>query len=145
MKRLFFLTIALVFFFQATAQPGEPPHKARHQKEMNIENLVSDLSSTQKTRIDMVTRKSKTVVDGYRKELNAIRDSIRLLMDTPNDMSSQIFPLYEREAKLQAEISKEYYRAKVAVDKVLTPEQYKTLCTKIKQEGQRHNKHNHKK
>jgi Spy/CpxP family protein refolding chaperone len=59
-------------------------------------------------------------------------------MESPEDKSAVLFPLFEREGKLKSEISKEYYRTRVAIDKVLTPAQRDTLREKMaKQREQR--------
>ena len=81
----------------------------------------------------MVTRRSKKIIDGYRKELKAVRDSVRIYMDKPGDQSAVIFPLYDRQSQLHNAIKKEYYRSKLAIDEVLTPEQYKELQKKFEE------------
>lgn len=138
MKRLLLFLAATTMALSASAQ--QPPKDNRVNP--RIEELVSDLSAAQKTRIDVVTRRSKKNIDNYRQQLKAVRDSIRSYMDTPDDHSDILFPLYELEGKIQAEISKEYYRTKIDIDKVLTPEQYNELKTKMEQ--QRANKKGHK-
>ena len=52
-------------------------------------------------------------------------------MNSREDHSNVLFPLYDREGRLQSEISKEYYRTKVAIDKVLTPEQFQQMHQKM--------------
>lgn len=136
MKRFFIFLTMVVFAASLCAQPGEQANRDKHHPEggKNIETLLPDLTAAQKTRIDIITRQSKKNVEAIHKKLDSVRDSIRSYMDSPEDHSDILFPLYEREGRLQAEISKEYYRAKVAVDQVLTPEQYKTLSQKMKEQ-----------
>ncbi len=133
MKNLFYLAaFILVPLLTFAQQKGRDHQEPKHPND-NIEHFVSDLTATQKTRIDIIARRSRENVEKYRKELDITRDSIRSLTDSPEDRSDILFPLYDREAALQAEISKEYYRAKSSIDAVLTPEQYKTLRSKIKE------------
>ena len=124
MRHILLLLAATTMALSATAQ--QPP-KECNRNNPRIEELVSDLSAAQKTRIDVVTRRSTKAIEKYRQQIHAVRDSIRSYMDSPDDQSDMLFPLFEREGKLQAEISKEYYRTKLDIDKVLTPEQHSEL------------------
>ena len=99
----------------------------RNKENKKIEEFLTDLTATQKTRIDLVTRRSAKTIDFYRKQLHDLRDSIRVMMDDSRDRSAELFPLLEREGMLKSEISKEYYRTKVAIDEILTPEQIARL------------------
>lgn len=129
MKRhlLILLLVASTIAVCAQHKSPRPPKEPPHHEEGRIEKILTDLTATQKTRIDLVTRETAKKVEKLRKELNNVRDSIKTYMDSPNDNTSKLFPLFELEGKLQAEISKEYYRAKTALDKVLTPDQYRRL------------------
>ena len=132
MKRIILTAIAICIAVAAAAQPVQKQPKPGDKKgPMKIEEFISDLSKTQKSKIDIITKRTAKNVDNYRQQLKAVRDSIRSYMDSPDDKSSILFPLYEREGRLQAEISKEYYRSKVEIDNVLTPEQYRTLKEKM--------------
>lgn len=132
MKRFIFFLTMVVFASSLCAQSDEPAGHDRHHSEKSIESFLPDLSATQKTRIDIITRQSKKNVEAIHKKLDNVRDSIRSYMESTDDHSDILFPLFEREGQLQAELSKEYYRAKVEVDKVLTPEQHKALSQKMK-------------
>ncbi len=88
---------------------------------------MPDLTTAQKNKIDAITRRSTKIIEGYRNQLHTVRDSIRSYMNSREDYSNVLFPLYDREGHLQSEISKEYYRTKVAIDKVLTPEQFQQM------------------
>ncbi|MBP5189387.1 MAG: hypothetical protein J6031_00535 [Bacteroidales bacterium] len=136
MKHIIITVLLVCLAGGAMAQP-----KGVQPKENNvgITDLISDLSKVQKSKIDLITKRTAKNVENYRSQLNAVRDSIRSYMDSPNDHSAVLFPLYEREGHLQAEISKEYYRSKVAIDAVLTPEQSKML--KEKMAKNRHHRH----
>lgn len=128
------ITIALVALPMLLSAQTENNHHKRDGKEhVKIEELVTDLTQTQRTRIDIITRRSRKTVELYRSQLHAVRDSIRSYMNKQEDHSAVLFPLYEREGMLQTEISKEYYRTKVAIDDVLSPEQYRQLQEKMQQ------------
>ena len=45
-----------------------------------------------------------------------------MFMDSDGDHSAVLFPLFEREAALQAAINREMYKGKLRVDEVLTKE-----------------------
>lgn len=132
MKRVLFLIVALAFAFTLSAQA---PYKGGVKKE-KIEDIVTDLTPQQKSRIDAITQRSSKNVEKYRSQLKTVRDSIRLYMKSRDDNSTKVFPLYDREARLRAELSKEYYRTKVAIDAVLTPEQFRLFQQSI--EKKRH-------
>ena len=127
MKRVLFLIVALAFAFTLSAQA---PYKGGAKKE-KIEDIVTDLTPQQKSRIDAITQRSSKNVEKYRSQLKTVRDSIRLYMKSRDDNSAKVFPLYDREARLRAELSKEYYRTKVAIDAVLTPEQFRLFQQSI--------------
>lgn len=137
MKQFIITAILVCMATGAIAQPGQ---RATKENNVEISDFISDLSKTQKSKIDLVTKRTAKIVENYRQQLEAVRDSIRSYMDTPDDHSSILFPLYEREGRLQAEISKEYYRSKVAIDKLLTPEQYRVLKDKMAKKRQMRNK-----
>ena len=144
MSRPLLLMFALCLSLSIWAQPAQNSHPRKAQPERpKIEDLVSNLTSTQKTRIDLITRRSTKKIEEYRTQLKVVRDSIRSYMGSQSDMSAVVFPLYEREAKLQVKISKEFYRSKVEVDKVLTPQQFQELSEKMKEQRakQPHKRH----
>lgn len=89
--------------------------------------MVGDLSQTQKKKLDAITDASKERVGLLRAQQKAVRDSIAVYMKLDGDHSAVLFPLFDREARLQCEISREMYTTKVRVDEVLTPEQRKQL------------------
>ena len=112
--------------FAVTLAAQTPQREGNHRgKKEKIEDIINDLTPQQKSRIDAITQRSSKIIERYRSQLDAVRDSIRLYMGNREDCSDRVFPLYEREGRLQAELSKEYYRTKVAIDAVLTPEQFR--------------------
>ena len=56
-----------------------------------------------------------------------MRDSIHRYMDMDGDQSQYLYPLFDREARIQTQISREMYATKVHIDQVLTKEQRKEL------------------
>lgn len=114
---------------------GKPPSP-------NIVEMVSDLSAIQKKKLETITTESKQRVDKMQAELKSIRAKIRQLINADGDNSAQLFPLFDRESVLQAEISKEMYRTRISIDQVLTPEQLKELRAKLEAD---HKKHPHPK
>ncbi len=128
MKQLIITAILICLAVGTKAQPSAMPPK---EDNVEIADFISDLSKAQKSKIDLITKRSTKIIDNYRQQLHNVRDSIRTFMDLPNDNSPILFPLYEREGRLQTEISKEYYRCKLAIDKVLTPEQQRALKEKM--------------
>lgn len=142
MKQVLFFITLLALTATLSAQPGDSksPKGQKPREEAKIETLVPDLTAAQKTRINLITRQTSKNIERLRKELDNVRDSIRSYMGSPTDHSAILFPLYDREGRLQAAISKEFYRSKVAVDQVLTPEQYKALNEKMKKQHPRHGK-----
>ena len=133
MKRFILTAIAITLAFTALSQQGPRPPKERgHKENVKIEDFVSDLSKAQQKKIDLITSRSTKIIDSYKQQLHSTRDSIRMYMSSNDDRSDVLFPLYDREANLQSCISKEYYRTKVAIDKILTPEQQQQLHEKMK-------------
>lgn len=134
MKRILLTIAFVVLALMASAQSDnrKANRGQEHKGGMKIEEFVSDLSAEQQSKIDEITKRSAKTIESYRKQLKAVRDIIRSYMDSPDDHSEDLFPLYEHEGRIQAYISKEYYRTKVAIDKLLTPAQYKELREKMK-------------
>lgn len=137
MKKTLFAILTVLIATTLSAQRPRDDGRQKNGKE-KIEEIVTDLSSQQKTRIDAITKRSSKNIEHYRSELQAVRDSIRIYMSKREDHSDKVFALYDREAILQAELSKEYYRSKVAIDAVLTPEQFNRLQEQMSSKRARH-------
>ena len=121
MKKIFFLTLTLLCSFAVSAQ--KPADHRREGKHPDITKLVSNLSDNQKSKLDAITNDSRLRVDKLRARKRAVRDSIAHYMEREGNQSKYLNPLFDREAKLQAEISREMYGTKVRIDEVLTKEQ----------------------
>ena len=121
MKKVLFLTLTLALGLSLSAQrQGGQRHKDQRP---DITQLVSNLTDSQKNKLETVTSESRQRVDKLRARQQAVRDSIALYMDREGDQTKFLYPLFDREAKLQVEISREMYATKVRIDKVLTKEQ----------------------
>lgn len=141
MKKTFFFLLVFSSYILAPIHAQRPHcegpgHGPECEKRPDITELVSNLSSNQKGKLESITTDSKKRVERLRNQQKAVRDSIGKYMDKEGDHSKALFPLFEREARLQAEVSREMYTTKIRIDEVLTPEQRKGL----KANGKRHQK-----
>lgn len=122
MKRI--ATLLLTLVLAATAMGQHKNDHSRHHKETpKIEEMVSDLSAIQKKKLSTVMENSRKEVDRLQAELDKVRKQIHALTNRDGDNSDQLFPLFDREAALRAEISKEMYRTRLQIDEILTKEQ----------------------
>ena len=120
--------VALLGMQGADALAQHPRHEGpKHEPRPEITEIVSDLNASQKRKLETITSQSKERVEKLRSEQKAVRDSIGRYMEREGDQSRALYPLFDREAKLQAEISREMYATKVRIDEVLTAEQRKEL------------------
>ena len=121
MKKI--LSLALVILACTTLAAQKPSGERREQKRPDITQLVSNLTDSQKAKLETITAESRQRVDKLHARQQAVRDSIALYMDREGDQTKFLYPLFDRSAKIQAEISREMYATKVRIDKVLTKEQ----------------------
>lgn len=106
----------------------------QNQKD-RIEQFIPDLKSSQKTRLDIITRRYESRIKDLKSELKEVRDSIRSYMGEGTDRRDVLFPLFERESLLMLSLNKTYYMMKLDIDAVLTPEQ--TAVMRSRMEAQR--------
>lgn len=118
-KKIITFIVLVATFMCCWAQ--RPEHQNRQRKP--IEEMVSDLSSIQKKRLENISTESRERISELKASQKRVRDSIHTYMEMDADMSSQLFPLFDRETAIQAEISREMYSTRVKIDKVLTKEQ----------------------
>lgn len=138
MKKILPLALALFLAFSLSAQRQDG--KRHDQKRPDITELVSNLTDDQKSQLEAITNDSRQRVEKLRAQQKAVRDSINLYMDREGDQSKYLNPLFDREAKIQAEISREMYASKVRIDKVLTKEQRAEFQKASKQHRKKHGK-----
>ena len=139
MRRTLAIVILLVACFVLQAQPGQGRER-RAKEPPKIEEMVSDLSAIQKKRLTTVMENSRKEVDKLQAELDNVRNQIRSLMEKDGDNSDQLFPLFDRESVLRAEISKEMYRTRQQIDKILTKEQLAEFRKCCKADHKKHKK-----
>jgi len=142
MKYIVAIILTLCFSLMLFAQPKGGPN---HNDIPKVEKMVSNLSALQKKRLESITDKSKKEVIKLRSELESVRSQIGKLNNKEGDQSATLFPLFDRECQLMAEISKVMYRCRIEIDGVLTPEQIKEFRKSL--EAERQNKiksNNHK-
>lgn len=138
------IIIAVAAMLTMTTAMAQRP-KSAFDGPRDITKMVSDLSSSQKKRLDAITDESKPRIDALRAQRKAVRDSIAMYIQRDGDQSEALFPLFEREAQLQSRISREMYMTKVRIDEVLTPEQRRQVrdaFSKPEQQRGRRKSHN---
>jgi Spy/CpxP family protein refolding chaperone len=138
MKKVLFLTLTLALGFSLSAQRqgGQRPKDQRP----DITQLVSNLTDSQKAKLETITAESRQRVDKLHARQQAVRDSIALYMDREGNQSKYLNPLFDREAKIQSEISREMYSTKVRIDEVLTKEQRAEFQKASKEQRKHHKK-----
>ena len=122
MKKIATLLLTLALAVTAIGQQ-KTGKSHRHKEPPKIEEMVSDLSAIQKKRLNTVMENSRKEVDRLQAELDKVRKQIHALTNKDGDNSDQLFPLFDREGDLRAEIAKEMYRTRRQIDEILTKEQ----------------------
>lgn len=144
MKRIVLLALVSLFAFQCTLSYAQNPrHGGPHDRQgrrPDITKIVSNLSDAQKEKLETLMEASRQRVDKLRRQQQAVRDSIALYMDRDGNQSKKLCPLFDREAKLQVEISREMYNTKVRIDEVLTKEQRQQFRQASKEQKKHKNK-----
>lgn len=144
MKRIVLLALVSLFAFQCTLSYAQNPrHGGPHDRQgrrPDITKIVSNLSDAQKEKLETLMEASRQCVDKLRRQQQAVRDSIALYMDRDGNQSKKLYPLFDREAKLQVEISREMYNTKVRIDEVLTKEQRQQFRQASKEQKKHKNK-----
>lgn len=131
MKQIILLLLAGIIMPCIAQRPYDDNYKESH---LRIEEYIPDLKASQRTQLDIITRRSEKQNKEYRTQLRAVRDSIHMYMALPDDHSKELYPLFDRESQLINKLNKSYYQMKVSIDAVLTPEQIKCLQTKMEKE-----------
>lgn len=128
------ITLCLLLFSYAPLMAQGDGHDGRkgQKRPPKIEQIVTTLTKEQKKSIEKLTQASQVRLHQLEEAQSQIRDSIRQYLDLYEDNSKKLFPLFEREGKLQTEINKEMYRAKMAINKILTVEQHQQVISHAK-------------
>lgn len=129
MKKIVIITLLFVTALPAIAQREGKRGERRHR---DITEMVSDLSASQKRKIDAIGKESKERVGAMRQQQKQVRDSIAMYMDRDGDQSRALYPLFEREANIQVSINREMYTTKRRIDEVLTVSQRDELRQAMK-------------
>ena len=140
MKKTLTLIVALALGLTLMAQtPGGGNHRHHKRPEPpKVEEMVSNLSAVQKKKLETIAQDSKKQTEKIQKELESVRNNIRKLMNQDGDQSDKLFPLIDREAALQAEMTKAMYRTRQEIDKVLSPEQLAEFRDRLKADRKKH-------
>ena len=131
MKKHLIILLAIAVATVASAQ--HRPENRGAKKAPAIENIIPDLSAAQKRKLKEISSSSQPRIEALRRELKGVRDSLHTVMECYGDHSDVVIPLFEREAALQLELNKEFYRTKVRTDKVITKEQHKAFREKVRE------------
>lgn len=134
------LSLAIVILACTALVAQKPSVERREQKRPDITQFVSNLTDSQKAKLETITSESRQRVDKLRARQQAVNDSIALYMDREGDQTKYLYPLFDRSAKIQAEISREMYATKVRIDKVLTKEQRDEFQKASKEQRKHHKK-----
>lgn len=121
--------ITLIFLLVLFALPLLAQHEGdrQHRKHRDVTEIVQDLNAVQKRKVENISNESRERVVALRKHQRAVHDSIVMFMEREGDQSQVLYPLFEREAKLQTAINREMYATKLRIDEVLKPEQREAL------------------
>ena len=133
MKKIATLLLTIVLGFTVMGQQ-KPCHNSRHKEPPKIEEMVNNLSAIQKKRLNTVMENSRKEVDRLQAELDKVRKQIHALTNKDGDNSDQLFPLFDREGALRAEIAKEMYRTRLQIDEILTKEQLAEMRARLKKD-----------
>ncbi len=139
---LIFFALLTGFAVDSYAQRPAKGHPGqRDGKRPEITEMVSNLTDAQKGKLETITKESRQKVDRLRSQQRVVRDSIGKYMEREGDQSKKLYPLFDREAQLQVQISREMYSTKVRIDKVLTKDQRKEFQQASKRDKRQGKKH----
>lgn len=127
MKKFLIVTLFVLAATLGGLQAQKPGDRSETLRTDYMAEMVGNLSCKQKKQLDALYNEMKPRIFALKQNLEEVRDSIAVALNVYGDNSAKLFPLFDREAQLQAEVSREYYRTKVAIDNILTKEQYKTF------------------
>ena len=121
MKKIMLILIVVVWGCAIEAQnPNQPRHRELPPTALEV---VSNLSNTQKKQLKELYKETRNTMQQLDGQLHALRDSIHTLMEMEGDNSVKLFPMLDREGRLQAELAKTTYRMRLSIDEILTEEQ----------------------
>lgn len=129
MKKYIVFVFVFLFFLHVSPLSAQetPRHGRKDNPPVKVEEMVSDLSVKQKRSLLQIQEKSHERIAQLNNQLKEVRDSIRTVMRQDGDNSKTLYPLFDREGALQAQISKEMYTMRTQIDAILTPQQLAEL------------------
>ena len=137
MKNIIFVVMLVLLVSSAVAQ--RPSDKSKHKEHFRIENIVSDLSASQKKRLNTIYDEDHKAIEKLRNEQKTVRDSIQTYIEMSGDHTTQLNPLFDRESSLQAAISKQMYATRLHIEEVLTDEQNAQVRKYFKEKKEKDN------
>ena len=130
-----FMLMAVVSLSPVMGQQHEKKHDKKHRE---ITEIVSNLTASQKRKVEQVGKESKERIDVLRRQKKSVCDSIGVILNSDEDRTADIYRLFEREAQIQVQINKEMYSAKLRVDALLTDEQRAEIRRALEEDRKRH-------
>lgn len=142
MKKLLPLILFASMFYGVWGQDKAQSHSKHPNMCYGIESLVDDLTPIQKRKLEKLSTQAKKNIGTLKEQRAQLRDSISSLLQltASEAIAKELFQMYDREAKLNAKIQKEYYKTRLAIDGILTDEQARYLTQKLKEERQKRHK-----
>lgn len=140
MKKTLLFAIVILFTLHFSTLLAQRSHQERSQHRPDITQLVSNLTDEQKGRLESITDESRQRVEQLRNQQKNVRDSIAKYMEREGDYSKKLYILFDIEARIQAQISREMYATKVRIDEILTKEQRQQFRKASNEQRKKHAK-----
>lgn len=132
MNKFVSLIICFILLLSADVLWAQYPHRHSAPQDDSALELIDDLTPRQKKQLERLYKESRVRIEAIKRDLKVIRDSVGSQLDLYGDHAATIYPLFDREAFLYAELSRELYRVKVKIDNILTKEQFEQYTNKRK-------------
>jgi Spy/CpxP family protein refolding chaperone len=126
--------VVLLLVVMPLGMAQEPENYERPYSPPDISRFVTNLSDKQKAELKKIAAEGRTTIEGYRREMKELHESIMIYYRMAGDRSDDLFPLYCQRSALYAKIDQEKYRIKMKMDSILTPEQLEELHRNIELE-----------
>ena len=140
MKKTALFALAILFTLHCSTLLAQRPHQERQERRPDITQLVSNLTDEQKDKLETLTDESRKRVEQLRNQQKNVRDSIAKYMEREGDQSKKLYILFDIEAKIQVQISREMYATKVRIDEILTKEQRQQFRKASNEQRKKHAK-----
>lgn len=142
MKKLLLLLLLSSLFYGVYAQDKTQSHPKHQNICLGIESLIDDLTPIQKRKLERLSAQAKKNIGTLKAQHSQLRDSISDLLQLTSSeaIAKKLFVLFDREAKLNAKIQKEYYKVRLSIDAILTDEQAQYLTQILKEDCKKRHK-----